>query len=128
MLTSFYDNKIVIQAALMTAIMVSALTTYAFTTKTDFTLHGGALMMCLFGLVGVSLLNMFLGSKLLDSILCWFGAFLMGLYLIFDTQAILGRGSLSLSIDDYIFAAMNLYIDIIQIFIYILRIIGDKKD
>lgn len=52
---------------------------------------------------------------------------LFGIYLIIDTQMILGGKTIELSIDDYALAAMLLYIDIIQIFLYILQLLG-KKD
>lgn len=52
----------------------------------------------------------------------------MGLYIIYDTQLILGKGEASLGIDDYIFAAMSLYIDIVQLFMYILQLLGNSDD
>jgi protein lifeguard len=113
MLTCFFTPQSVLMAALMTALITIALTVYAFTTKTDFTMMGGVLMMCCFGMLGVGLLNIFIQSAFLRTMLCFFGAILMGVYIIFDTQLILGRGKESLSIDDYIFAAMTLYIDIV---------------
>lgn len=83
-------------------------------------MFGGAMMMCMVGLFVLILINMFFQIAILTTIILWFGAFLMGLYIIYDTQLILGRGSVSLTVDDYIFAAMNLYIDVVQLFIYIL--------
>jgi len=37
----------------------------------------------------------------------------------------MGNNEMGLEIDDYIFAAMNIYLDIIQLFMYILRILGE---
>jgi protein lifeguard len=51
----------------------------------------------------------------------------MSLYIIYDTQLIVGNKQNKLEIDDYIFAAMALYIDIVRLFIYILRILGAAK-
>ena len=46
-------------------------------------------------------------------------------YLVFDTQIMMGGGKkYAMSPEDYVFAALNLYIDIIMLFIYILQIIG----
>ena len=46
-------------------------------------------------------------------------------YLVFDTQIMMGGGkAYSISPEEYIFAALNLYIDIVTLFIYILSIIG----
>ena len=52
-----------------------------------------------------------------------------GIYLIIDTRIILGKekhNGIAISHDDYIVGAMILYMDIIMIFIYILRIMGDR--
>lgn len=44
-----------------------------------------------------------------------------------DTQLLLGNKQLALSPEEYVFAALNLYTDIINIFLYILAIIGKAK-
>lgn len=49
-------------------------------------------------------------------------------FLAVDTQLLLGNKNLSLSPEEYIFAALNLYTDIIQIFIYILSIVGRSRE
>ena len=54
------------------------------------------------------------------------GVFLFGIYLIFDTQLIMGKGKYKLSIDDYIAGALILYADIITIFLYILAMCGRR--
>lgn len=50
-----------------------------------------------------------------------------GFYILIDTQLIIGNKSNELNDEDYILGALILYIDIIQMFIYILRILGEKK-
>jgi FtsH-binding integral membrane protein len=50
-------------------------------------------------------------------------------YLVFDTQLMMGgKHRYSLSPEEYIFAALNLYLDIINLFLYILSIIGMSRD
>ena len=80
-------------------------------------------------LLVVSLFAMFIQSKILDMIIAFVSACLFGMYLIYDTQLIIGGEgkAAAYSIDDYVLAAMNVYIDIIQLFIEILRLIGDRK-
>ena len=51
---------------------------------------------------------------------------LMALYILIDTQLIIGGGRYKLSIDDYIIGAIILYIDIIYLFIYLLAIFGGR--
>jgi FtsH-binding integral membrane protein len=124
-IASFYDVQTVITAAVMTAAVTLALTAYACTTKTDFTYCGGflfcfsAVMFCftLFGLIFNIWLNAFY---------CVCGVILYSLYLIYDTQLVMGKFGLEYSIDDYVIAAMMIYIDIIQIFLYLLRLLSKK--
>lgn len=126
-MTAFIDPKTVMIAAILTAVIVFALTLYACTTKTDFTYCGGILFMLCLGLVGASILSIFWSNRILDIAITYGGALLFGLYLIYDTQLIVGKHSHKLSIDDYVLGAMMLYIDIIQLFIYILRILGSSR-
>ena len=49
-------------------------------------------------------------------------------FLAMDTQYIIGGRELELDPDDYVFAALMLYMDIINIFLYILQALGSKDD
>jgi protein lifeguard len=51
-------------------------------------------------------------------------AVLFTAYLIYDLQLLMGGGARELSPDEYIFASVNIYLDIVQIFLNILSIIG----
>ena len=55
------------------------------------------------------------------------GVLVYALYLIYDTQLILGNKTFQYNVDDYCLAALNLYIDIIYMFIKILQIIAILK-
>jgi FtsH-binding integral membrane protein len=123
-----YDPQTVLNAALLTLALVIALTVYAFNTKTDFTMMGGILYIFLVTLIMVSILGFFFPSKLLRTIISGCGVILFSFYLIYDTQVILGNGSLALTIDDYIFAALNLYLDVVNLFLYILSLLGDSSN
>ena len=49
-------------------------------------------------------------------------------YLVFDTQLMMGgKHQYSLSPEEYIFAALNLYLDIINLFLFILSLIGNRN-
>ena len=57
------------------------------------------------------------------------GALIFSLYIVFDTQLMMGGNhKYSLDPEEYIFAALNLYLDIINLFLYILMIVGAVKD
>ncbi|GAA6083307.1 glutamate receptor, ionotropic, N-methyl D-aspartate-associated protein 1b (glutamate binding) [Tachysurus ichikawai] len=49
-------------------------------------------------------------------------------FLAVDTQLLLGNKKLSLSPEEYVFGALNLYLDVINIFLYILQIIGRSRN
>ena len=127
-ITAEYDPESVFIAALLTAAIVVALTVYAFTTKTDFTVCGGLLFTALTALFFASILSIFFYSRIVTIIISACSVVLFSIYLIFDTQLILGKGELKLTVDDYIFAAMNLYIDIIRIFLELLKIFGQRRN
>ena len=56
------------------------------------------------------------------------GCLIFSLYLIYDTQIMLGgKHKYSLSPEEYIFAALNLYLDIINLFLYLLSIFGSSS-
>merc|ERR1712088_1155687 len=59
----------------------------------------------------------------------WGGALLCSLDIVFDTQMMMGGNhKYSLDPEEYVFAALNLYLDIINLFLYILQIIGASRD
>ena len=58
---------------------------------------------------------------------CAFGILVYSLYIIYDTQLILGQFGYKYNVDDYCLAALNLYIDIIYLFIRILSLLAAAK-
>lgn len=48
-------------------------------------------------------------------------------FLAYHTQLLIGNRKYSISEDEYVFAALSLYVDIIQIFIFLLQIIGAAR-
>lgn len=121
------DGLVVLAAAAMTAGIVVSLTVYAVFTKTDFTACGGVLSV-LGGAFMIFALFSFMYGPTMNLIYCIIGVIVFGIYLVFDTQYIVGGKNRKHHInrDDYIIGAMLLYLDIINIFLYILEIIGKK--
>lgn len=118
---SFYSPKTVFAAAALTAAIVIALTLYACTTKTDFTWMGGLLFVCAVLLLCMTILAFFL--PVLHTVVCILGVFIFSLYLIYDTQLIMGKFGSEYHIDDYVIAALMVYLDIINIFLYLLQLL-----
>lgn len=124
---SISDPEIVLMAAAMTAGVVIGLTIYAVTTKTDFTMLGGILFVFLSIMILFGIFLLFTDNDVVHIIYSCLGVFLFSIYLIHDTQLIIGNHELKLSVDEYIFAALNLYLDIINLFLYILDILSRSK-
>ena len=115
------EPKVVLEAAALTCAMVLGITIYAMTTKTDFTMCGPVFFICLlvFSVAGIFMACFgFKMGLLYDCI----GVIIFGFYLIHDTQQIMGGKNrrYTYTPDMYILAAINLYLDIINIFLYTL--------
>ncbi len=67
---------------------------------------------------------MFTNSPFIQILYCSVGVCLFGIYIVIDTQLIVGGKTIQLDIDDYYTGAMLLYVDIISIFLYILQLLG----
>jgi len=128
--SSTYQADEVLLAAGITTFICLGLTLFSFQTKYDFTTSGGILFCLLMVLVLFSFLLLFMGtSKIVTIVYSCLGALLFSAYLVYDTQLMIGgKHQYSISPEEYIFAALNLYLDVINIFLYVLRIIGAARD
>ena len=52
---------------------------------------------------------------------------MVAIYLVYDTQLIMGKFGNAYSVDDYIFATLEIYMDIIRLFLLILRIVAQAS-
>jgi len=128
--TANYRADEVLMAVGVCAAITLGLTIFAFQTKIDFTAMGGvliAVLMCfmIFGLIAL----FFPASRTLNLVYASIGCIIFSLYIIYDTQLMVGGShKYSLSPEEYVFAALNLYLDIINLFMYILSIIGNSRN
>ena len=127
MICSVYDKQTVLLAALFTFDITLELTIYTFTTKTDFTVFTGVLLVCLICLIFFGIACLIIRARILNIMYCAFGVLIFGIYIVCDTQLLIGNKSKKIEMDEYIFGAVNLYLDIINIFIYILSLLGDRR-
>ncbi|XP_014205210.1 protein lifeguard 4 isoform X2 [Copidosoma floridanum] len=117
---SLYDVVLVVEALFITLTVVIALTGFTFQTKRDFSAMAAGLFSCLCVLLIGSLLQIFIQSNAMELLLCVGGALLFSFFIIFDTQLLMK----TLSPEEYILATINIYLDIINLFLYILRILA----
>lgn len=105
------------------------LTAFAFTTKQDFTGMGAYLFAAMLGLFCMGLVFCFIPSETGQAVQAGLGAILFSFYIVYDTQLIMGgrHKKYQFDIDDYAFAALNIYLDIINLFLYILELVGDRR-
>lgn len=124
-----YEAIEVLMAVGITAAVCLALTLFAFQTKYDFTMCGGFLLVSVVILLIFGIVAIFVHNRIVSLVYASLGALIFSMYLVYDTQLMLGgKHKYSLSPEEYVFAALNLYVDIINIFIYILTIIGASRD
>merc|ERR1712059_1961 len=130
MATSTYSVPEVLISVGVCAAVVLALTLFAFQTKIDFTACGGVLLAVLvvfviFGFIAIFLPN----QRTVRLVYAAIGTIIFSLYIVYDTQLMIGGShKYSLSPEEYVFAALNLYLDIINLFMYILQIVGAARN
>ncbi|XP_075165033.1 protein lifeguard 2-like [Haematobia irritans] len=123
-----YNSEEVFIAIGITAILCLALTIFAMQTKYDFTVCGGMLLAAMICLLLFGIVAMFWRTYIVRTIYAGVGALLACMFLIYDTQIMMGgEHKYSISPEEYIFAALNLYMDVVRIFIYVLQLIGNRK-
>uniref|UniRef100_A0A3P8VDT6 Protein lifeguard 2 n=1 Tax=Cynoglossus semilaevis TaxID=244447 RepID=A0A3P8VDT6_CYNSE len=127
----YYNTKSVVMCLGITASVCFLVTLFSFQTKMDVTSYQGVLfifcmVMLISGLV-LALVLPFQYVPWLDGIYAVLGAILFTMFLVFDTQLLMGNKHYSMSPEEYIFATLNIYLDIIYIFSFFLQIFG-KRD
>ncbi|KAG7261394.1 hypothetical protein CRUP_036567 [Coryphaenoides rupestris] len=132
MLSSFYNTKSVVLCLGITAVVCLTVTLFSFQTKYDVTSCGGVLFvfsMVLFtsGLVMMLLLP-YHYVPWLDCVYAVLGAILFTMFLAFDTQLLMGNRRYSMSPEEYIYATLCIYLDIIYIFSFFLQIFGTRRE
>nr|XP_061789437.1 protein lifeguard 1-like [Nerophis lumbriciformis] len=127
MIASFHETDIVLMALGITAVVCFTVVVFSLQTKYDFTSCYGVMFVCLVVLVLFSFLCIILQNGILNIFYAGLAALLFTCFLAVDTQLLLANKELSLHPEEYIFAALNLYMDIINIFIYILSLVGRAR-
>lgn len=128
-ISSMYETTVVMLAFGVTAGIVIGLTCYAMKTDADWTGAGPYLFAACLCLMIFGFVCMFFHNPMMHKIYCCIGALVMSFYLIYDTQIIVGgkHAKYRLSVDEYVFGALSLYMDIINLFLYILQILGNDR-
>ncbi|KAJ2889625.1 hypothetical protein GGI21_006494, partial [Coemansia aciculifera] len=121
--TAFYRDSIVAQALAITLGLFVVLTLFAMQSRYDFSKLGSTLFFSLWAVVLVGFVQIFLPfNRTFDLVMAVVIALVFCGYILYDTHMIMHR----LSPDEYIVASLDLYLDVVNLFLAILRILNDR--
>ncbi len=122
------------QTFLVTAIAFAGLSLYGYTTKKDLSGMGTFLMMGLIGLIVASIVNIFLASSAVAFAISVIGVLIFAGLTAYDTQSIKNTYIAHAQMGDQewlqksaIMGALNLYLDFINMFMFLLQFMGDRR-
>ncbi|XP_051984447.1 protein lifeguard 1-like [Xyrauchen texanus] len=121
---SYHNTTSVIIALGSTLVISFTIIIFSAQTRVDFTICNGILLVLSVDLLMFGFFSIFFYSSVLQIVYGCLGALLYALFLAVDCQLVMGREKYSLNPEEYIFAALIIYLDIIMIFLYILMILG----
>lgn len=128
-----YSMTIITKVFLITAGTFGAMALVGFTTKTDLSFIGRYVIMALLGLIIATVVNIFIGSAGMDMLISYAGVIIFVGLTAYDTQRIkqmcleapdAGENMQKLAL----LGALELYLDFINLFLYLLRIFGNKRN
>ncbi len=127
-----YTDASITMAFLTTAGMFGAMTAIGYFTKRDLSRMGGLLLMGLIGLVVALILNFFVRSSMLDFVISVIGVLIFTGLTAYDSQrikamAMSGFADGSVQQRSAIRGALRLYLDFINLFLFVLRLFGRRR-
>ena len=130
-LFAMYTKASVASAFFVTAGTFGAMSLYGYFTKRDLSSIGNILFMALIGLIIATVVNIFFASDTLYWVITYAGVLIFVGLTIYDTQKI-KRMLYGMEINETsqklaLLGALTLYLDFINLFLYILRILGDRR-
>lgn len=128
-----YTAQSIASVFFITAGTFGAMAAYGYFTKSDLSSWGKILFMALIGLIIATIVNIFLGSSMLSMIISYAGVLIFVGLTAYDTQRIKEMLSTADAADESaqkiaLLGALSLYLDFINLFLYLLRIFGGSRD
>ena len=132
---ALYTDVSIAKTFLVTAISFAGLSLYGYTTKKDISAWGSFLIMGVFGLIIAMVVNFFLQSAALDFAVSALGVLIFAGLTAYDTQKIKtmylqvahGGATSEETGKMAIFGALTLYLDFINLFMFLLRFMGSRE-
>ncbi|NVJ91845.1 MAG: Bax inhibitor-1/YccA family protein [Methylocystaceae bacterium] len=126
-----YTGTSIARTFFITAIAFGALSLYGYTTKRDLSAFGSFLIMGVVGLFVASIVNIFLQSTMMHMVISAVGVLLFAGLTAYDTQKIKdiynSLDSSEVAGKKAIMGALNLYLDFINMFMFLLQFLGDRR-
>jgi FtsH-binding integral membrane protein len=114
---------LITQAAVLTIGAFGVLTLYAFVSRRDFSAWGSFFMVGLWVLIGTMILNLFFRNPAMDLWLAGITVLVFSGLLVYDTWRIRNV----YGPDEYVGAAVNIYLDLLNLFLGLLRVLGGRR-
>ncbi len=131
-LLEVYTGTSVVKVFFITAAAFASLSLWGYTTKRDLSGFGSFLIMGLFGLIIASVVNIFLGSSMMEFIIAAAGVLIFAGLTAYDTQRIKlmyyetgGVGEVAAK--GAVWAALSLYLDFINLLQFLLYFLGNRE-
>jgi FtsH-binding integral membrane protein len=126
-----YTGASVANTFFATAASFAGLSLWGYTTKKDLSGFGSFLIMGVFGILIASLLNLFFHSGPLSLVISVLGVLLFAGLTAYDTQKIKSMyfavGGTAMVRKSVVMGALQLYLDFINMFLFLLRLFGDRR-
>ncbi|MGB3406669.1 MAG: Bax inhibitor-1/YccA family protein [Jannaschia sp.] len=129
-----FTGTSIIQTFLVTSIAFAGLSLYGYTTKKDLSAMGTFLMMGVIGLFAAMILNLFIASSALSFAISAIGVLIFAGLTAYDTQAIkteyvahAAHGDSEWLGKSAIMGALRLYLDFINMFMFLLQFMGNRE-
>lgn len=129
---TIYTGTSIARTFFVTASMFGTMSLWGYTTKADLTRMGSFLFMGLIGIIIASLVNLFLQSSALQMVVSILGVIIFTGLTAYDTQQIKAMyyesDGFETTQKKSIVAALMLYMDFINLFMHLLRFLGDRRN
>lgn len=132
-LAYIYTGESLFQVFLIAAAMFGTMAVYGSVTKSDLSSMGNILMMALIGLIIANLVNMFLQSAQFDILIACVGVGAFAMLTAYDVQMLRKLGYQAVGTQEEVnkialVGALSLYLNVINLFIYLLKLFGKKRN
>ena len=116
------ESNLLISAIIITTGTTTSLSLYAVTTETDFTSRTEYYIVSVIVIILTVTINIFLYNSTFQLLIIFFGCLLFSFMIVYDIQMIIAQKHIKhkFSTNDYVLAAMSLYIDNVNLFIYVI--------